>query len=207
MPDLQRVRQQYQEQMPRAHTPATLGVRPVMAAPVSLHTHPLRPHPSRGDVGPSSRGGVYRIDLDLESLATDPEHARDTQRLALGAPAAAAAPSLLDLLHRESFMSELLEGFSAGSLSGFQVPHSLSHSLLLRLRLRLHCTPLVFVELMSHCCCYCCYCLCRPAIFRHSAFPAPAAGAARGVALGACGRRCLCAVGRALLRAASVSTW
>lgn len=126
IPDLQRVRQQYHEQMPVARTPATLGVRPVMPAPLNVSSKSLFSNSSHKDGPPGLKSShVDMIDIDscisLDS-GTGSSPAAGTEK-----KVSHIAPTLQDLLARDTFVDELLEGFSADSLAGLQVRYALSY--------------------------------------------------------------------------------
>ena len=120
VPDLKKVRQQYHDHMPQTRTPSTLGVRAVMPSPLRINSNAMFPRRNK-DETTDARRIVERIDIDKSEMGNDWKRSDGKRKQHLNEESDLSALSLSDMLQEESFVSELLEGFSPGSLSGFQV--------------------------------------------------------------------------------------
>jgi hypothetical protein len=97
-----------------------------MPAPLNVSSKSLFSNSSHKDGPPGLKSShVDMIDIDscisLDS-GTGSSPAAGTER-----KVSHIAPTLQDLLARDSFVDELLEGFSADSLAGLQVRYALSY--------------------------------------------------------------------------------
>lgn len=111
VPDLKRLRQQYCDNMPELHNPNNLGVRPVISSPIAIHKNALFPHKSRSEGLKALQRPEY-----VDIISSD----NDSSVFGNSSLDSSLYPSFVDVIEQDEFMSELLEGFSSGSLTGLQ---------------------------------------------------------------------------------------